>query len=95
MLKLHPRSVRLRQLVAPAFVSSVVILSALSVWWSPALWMLLPVIAAYGALSFLFAIKLSRRGGDWRLMPAISLAFLVIHCAWGSSFLAGLLRRPR
>jgi succinoglycan biosynthesis protein ExoA len=95
MLKLHPRSVRVRQLVAPAFVSSIVILSVLGLWWSPAWWMLAAVLAAYVALALFFALKLARREGDGRLLPVISLAFLVVHCAWGGSFLFGLVRPPR
>jgi succinoglycan biosynthesis protein ExoA len=95
MLKLHPRSVRVRQLVAPAFVSSIIILSAAGVWWRPAWWMLAAVLAAYCALALFFALKLARKGGDLRLMPAVSLAFLVVHCVWGGSFLLGLIRPPR
>ncbi|MEA2176419.1 MAG: hypothetical protein QOD00_4011 [Blastocatellia bacterium] len=95
MLKLHPRSVRVRQLVAPAFVSSIIILGALGGWWRPAWWMLAAVVAAYCALSLLFAARLSRKAGDWKLLPVISLAFSVVHLAWGGSFLLGLVRAPR
>lgn len=95
MIKLHPRSIRWRQLVAPAFVSANVFLSALSLWWPPALWILAAVVVPYTLLSLLFAFQLSRRAGDLRLMPLISAAFFVIHAAWGSSFLLGLVRSPR
>jgi hypothetical protein len=95
MLKLHPRSVRMRQLVAPAFVSSVVILSVAGLWWSLAWWMLAAVLAAYFALSLFFALRLARREGDGKLLPLIALAFLVVHCAWGGNFLFGLVRPPR
>ncbi|HEV7860132.1 MAG TPA: glycosyltransferase family 2 protein [Pyrinomonadaceae bacterium] len=95
MLKLHPRSVRVRQLVAPAFVSSIVILSVLGLWLSLAWWMLTAMLAAYFGLSLFFALRLARRESDTRLLPLISLAFLVVHCAWGGSFLVGLLRPPR
>jgi glycosyltransferase involved in cell wall biosynthesis len=95
MLKLHPRSVRARQLVAPAFVSSIFILSLLGFWRSPAWWMLAALLAAYSALASFFAWRLARKGDDMKLLPLTALAFLVVHVSWGGSFLLGLLRPPR
>lgn len=95
MVKLHPRSIRWRQLVAPAFVSSLLLLPVLGLWWTPALWAWLMIVGLYFALALYFAFKLSRRDHMLSLILPISLAFLVIHTAWGSSFLLGLLRAPR
>lgn len=95
MVKRHPRSLRVRQLVAPLFVVALVASLALSLWWHPALFALSLVIVPYSVLALFFAFNLSRRGGDWRLFPAIACAFLLIHLAWGSSFLTGLIHSPR
>lgn len=95
MVKLHPRSIRLRQLVAPAFVSSLVLLPVLGLWWTPAWWAMLMIVGMYAALALYFAFKLSRRARMPSLILPISLVFLVIHTAWGSSFLLGLVRAPR
>jgi succinoglycan biosynthesis protein ExoA len=95
MVKLNPRSLRMRQMVAPAFVLSIVSLTLLGLWWRLAWLALLLVLTPYLALSVFFAFKLSRRAGDWRLLPAIVLAFLIIHIMWGSSFLAGLIHAPQ
>lgn len=95
MVKLNPRSLRLRQLVAPAFVLSIVSLILVGLWWRLAFAGLLLVLAPYVALASFFAFKLSRRAGDWRLLPSIFLAFLIIHLAWGSSFLTGLIYSPQ
>lgn len=96
MIKLHPRSVRLRQMVAPAFVLSLLFLSGLSFWWAvPSLLLLGAIVFAYTALAVLFAFKLARREHDPGLIPAISFAFLIIHITWGSSFLLGLIRSPK
>lgn len=95
MVKRHPRSLRLRQLAAPLFVLSLVVLTALSVWRLLALEALLLVLVPYLALALFFAAKLSRRASDWRLLPAIVWAFLIIHIAWGSSFLLGLIHSPK
>ncbi|HYE66072.1 MAG TPA: glycosyltransferase family 2 protein [Pyrinomonadaceae bacterium] len=95
MVKLHPRSIRWRQLVAPAFIASIVLFVALSFWHPLALWALLLILGAYASLAILFALQLSRRSFDFRLVALIPLAFLIIHGAWGSSFLLGLVRSPR
>jgi glycosyltransferase involved in cell wall biosynthesis len=95
MVKLNPRSLRVRQLVAPAFVLSIVSLTLLGLWWPLAFAGLLLVLTPYAALALFFAGKLSRRANDWRLLPAIALAFLIIHIAWGSSFLTGLVYSPQ
>lgn len=95
MIKMHPRSIRLRQMVAPAFVAALLVLGAVGVWWTPALWLLLgAVVAPYAALSLFFALKLARRAGELSLLPLLSLAFFVIHTTWGASFLLGLLHSP-
>lgn len=95
MLKLNPRSLRLRQLVAPLFVVALVSLTALSLLSRLALFALLAVVVPYAALAAFFAFKLSRKAGDWRLLPLIAFAFLIIHTAWGSSFLLGLFHSPQ
>lgn len=94
MVKLHPRSLRWRQVVAPLFVVALIVLTALSVWRRLALAALPLVVVPYVALAVFFAYKLSRREGDWRLLPAIAGAFLIMHLSWGSSFLAGLIHSP-
>jgi glycosyltransferase involved in cell wall biosynthesis len=96
MVKLHPRSLRWRHLVAPAFVMSVLGSAAVGFWWRPAWWLgLLCVVLPYALLSLLCAFRLARRAGELSLMPIISFIFLVIHTTWGGSFLLGLLRAPR
>ncbi|MDT5159237.1 MAG: hypothetical protein QOH51_3594 [Acidobacteriota bacterium] len=95
MVKLHPRSIRLRQLVAPAFVCALVVTGALGLWLAPARWLLALVIIAYAALAFASALQLARREGEWKLLPLVPISFLLIHLAWGSGFLLGLLRAPR
>lgn len=106
MIKLHPRSLRLRQMVAPVFVMALVLLSVLSLWLKAAPVLLAAMMFAYLSLSTIFAFKLARRRrgagvseasrARWPLLvPAIALAFFIIHTAWGSSFLVGLAHSPR
>ena len=95
MVKLHPRSLRPRQLVAPAFVASVASTALLGFWWSPAWWLLLLAVVPYTLLSLFCAFRLARRGRDLSLMPLIAIIFPVLHVAWGTSFWLGLIRAPR
>jgi cellulose synthase/poly-beta-1,6-N-acetylglucosamine synthase-like glycosyltransferase len=92
MVKLHPRSLRWRHLVAPAFVIALMSLSALSLFWRPFLWLLLPMLSLYALLSLACAAHLARRTQELKLIPIIPLAFVLIHLVWGSGFLLGLLR---
>jgi hypothetical protein len=95
MVKLHPRSLRWRHLVAPAFVAGVASTALLGFWWRPAWWLLAAALLPYAALSLYCAFRLARRVRDMSLLPFISLVFLVLHVSWGSSFWLGLIRAPR
>lgn len=95
MLKGNPRSVRLRQMVAPAFVLALLVSGAAGLVWPPALLLLLLVVAAYALLASAFAVKLALKGRDFRLAFLIPLAFFVIHTTWGSGFLLSFLKPPR
>jgi succinoglycan biosynthesis protein ExoA len=90
MVKLHPRSIKLRHLVAPAFVASLVALGALSPAWSPLVWLLLAIIIAYSSLALFFAALLARRSGAFDLLLPLILSFAAIHLCWGTGFILGL-----
>lgn len=91
MLKLHPRSIKLRQLISPVFVLTIITLSLLGVWLTPALWLLGVVLVAYASLALFSASQLRRRDKDVRLLLFIPASFFLIHLGWGLGFLRGLL----
>ncbi len=102
MLKMHPRSIKLRQMIAPAFVLSILFLSLLGAFWSPALWLLLAILVAYAGLAILSAFQQTRTENQQAgkenglvLVGLIAIVFTVIHIAWGSSFLLSMLRPSR
>lgn len=95
MVKLHPASIRLRQVVAPAFVCALVGLSLLGLVWRPAWVALLCVLVAYAALAVWFGFKSAAKRGETSLALPVALVFFVIHVTWGSSFLGGLMRSSR
>lgn len=96
MIKLHPRSIKVRHLVAPLFVVSVLLFGVLGFLWRPLWWALAAELVIYFLLGFAFAYQAVRNQPNrlkvWLVMPML---FLTIHVAWGASFLFGLLGRPR
>ncbi len=95
MLRLHPRSLRARQLVAPLFVLA---LGAGALAALAAAVGLLPRVAAlplallsasYLAAASLVSLALAARHG-WRLLPRLLAVFPTLHLAWGLGFLAAI-----
>ena len=84
VLRLHPRSLRLRQVVPPVGVVGVAAGLAIGTRWRPAL----VVPAAY-----VTAVAATTRSARHRARTAGVLA--VIHVAWTAGLLRGLVRRPR
>ena len=87
MIRLHPTSVKLRHVVAPAFVLSLIVLGVASVLWTPARWLLLVDVLLY--LVAALAASWRTRIGFIRfqslfLMPVV---FGTIHLSWGMSFI--------
>lgn len=91
MIRQRPRSMKLRQLVAPAFVASVVLLTALG-FWRNAFWGLLALeLGVYLLAAFGFAVSATRKHREsFSLVPSMALAFFTIHFSWGTSFFWGL-----
>ena len=90
-LRLHPDSVRMRQLVAPAFVTSLVMSAAAAPWIGA--WATAPALA-YGVANLLASSRVATRrlGRGSIYLPFI---FAVIHIAWGGGFLLGAVRRSQ
>jgi glycosyltransferase involved in cell wall biosynthesis len=91
MIQMHPRSVRLRHLVAPLFVFSLFAAGLLGLVHRGFLPLFLLVISSYLFCSLLAALSIARRKG-WRYFPLLPVAFAVMHFGWGFGFLLGLVR---
>lgn len=89
-LLLHPGSLRWRQAVAPAFVISL-LATPLFVHWLGLLGLI--HLMLYAAANLTASVLVARQHG-WGLLPFFPLIFLLIHCSWGSGFLAGTLYWP-
>ncbi len=93
MIRLHPRSTRLRHLVAPLFVASILVLSVAGIFWKPAWWLLLVEVVTYLVCALLAGLQAAKRSHEGLAMAlAMPLIFATIHLSWGSSFLLRLLR---
>ena len=91
MVKLHPRSIRLRHSIAPAFVVSLVALALAGLVWQAAWWLLLVELSVYLLLALGGGWQAARRlGGDLAPALVMPLVFATIHLTWGSSFLISL-----
>jgi succinoglycan biosynthesis protein ExoA len=87
VLKMHPESARLRQIVPPLAVGALGIATVLSVRWRA---FRLP-LAAYGVVSVVAARRsVGRHGGDTCL---VSILFPTIHVSWAAGLAAASVTR--
>jgi succinoglycan biosynthesis protein ExoA len=94
MIRLQPRSIKLRHVVAPAFVLSLIVLAVTSFIWTPARWLLLFEAGVY-SVAALAAGWHATRGTATRslgLVMLMPLVFVTIHLTWGISFLIRISR---
>jgi len=88
--QMHPGQMRLRHFVPPAFVLALLVSSGLAAS-GRAGWFLGALAAAYLVCSMVASLALSPKVG-WTLMPAMPVAFAIIHVGYGAGFLYGLIR---
>jgi glycosyltransferase involved in cell wall biosynthesis len=94
MLKLHPTSVRLRQVVAPLFVVWICLTLLTGFLWNTPLWLLVATVSVYLLVALSCSATLSIKNGNIRTFIILPLVFMTIHFSWGSGFLLGLAKRP-
>ena len=91
MIRLRPGSIKVRHMVAPIFVLSLIGLGVASFFWSPARWLLFCDLAIYLLATMVAAWHATNRSGLgalWFFMPPV---FATIHLTWGLSFLLYLI----
>jgi succinoglycan biosynthesis protein ExoA len=88
MIKLQPRSTKLRHLVAPLFVVSLLVLGIVGIVWKPAWWLLLVEVVTYLICALLAGLQAAKKSSDGLAMVLVMpLIFATIHLTWGFSFL--------
>ena len=91
VMQKHPRQMSLRQFVPFLFVVSLVMSAALFPFFITGKLVLPLVAGSYLIANAAASILIARRKG-WRLLLLLPLTFAILHLAFGSGFLAGLIR---
>ena len=92
MVLLQPRSIKLRHLVAPLFVLSILLLGLLGFAWRPAWLLLLLEATVYAFAALLAGVHAAMRSGSGLgLAVVMPFIFATIHLTWGANFLARLI----
>lgn len=90
MVKLHPESIKLRQLIPPLFVLSLPVLAVLSLLFPVVGWLLLALVIFYLVVIVSGALQSASRAQELKLALYLPVIFVVIHFCWGTGFVVGL-----
>jgi hypothetical protein len=100
VLQKHPRQMRFRQFVPPAFV--VGLLTVLGLWLASAApvgqclvswgWIPLAIVGGSYALANLGASTVAAAKRGWKHFPLLPLVYAILHLSYGLGFLMGLLK---
>ena len=94
MIRLHPGSIRMRHLVAPLFVLSLLLLAAAGMVWHAAWWVLLAEVIVYLLASLAAGTQATTNAKASPLMILLMPpVFATIHLTWGTSFLYRMLNK--
>lgn len=90
VLQKHPRQMRPRQFVPPAFVFALLV-SICTIFMIPwGIWLYAFIAGAYLLVNLIASILTAWKRG-WRHLPALPLIFSILHVSYGLGFLTGLL----
>jgi len=92
VLAQHPRSLRLRHIVAPGFVAALAGGALAGAVARPARRLWAAIIGSYLLANGLASLRQASREG-WTLLPRLPLVFACMHLAWGSGFWRSALGR--
>ena len=87
MLKRYPHTLRWRQALPPLFVLSLFMLIVLSLFFVPAVYLLLAQIFMYFAVLTLAGLKIAFEKRKPFLSIGLPLAISAMHLSWGTGFL--------
>lgn len=91
VMQKHPRQMRARQFVPPAFVAGLFGSATLGLLWRPVWGLLALVLALYALADAGASLSLGRDSGP-RYVPRLLIIHPILHLSYGLGFLAGLLR---
>jgi glycosyltransferase involved in cell wall biosynthesis len=91
VMQKHPRQMQLRQFAPPLFVAALLVALLLLPILPAAGYVLGFIAGAYAAAAIAASILLAGKNG-WQLLAVLPITFAILHLAYGSGFLIGLLR---
>ncbi|MBN1120865.1 MAG: glycosyltransferase family 2 protein [Anaerolineae bacterium] len=91
VIQKHPMQARPRQFAPLLFVLSLISGIVLAVFVPVVRILLIALIVAY-ILANLTASLITAQRADWRLLPLLPVAFVILHISYGLGFLIGLIR---
>lgn len=91
VLQKHPGQMKLRQFVPALFVIALVILLVNAPIFLVSKVLLSALLLAYTLASIMASVFAARKFG-WRLFPQLPIVFAIVHLAYGSGFIFGLLK---
>ncbi len=90
VIKMHPVSIKIRHLVAPAFISGIILCVILGFWYVDFFIFSGIMLSAY-IIASIFASFIAMRKSDWWTIFLLPVLFLLLHSSWGTGFLWSLL----
>ena len=91
VMQKHPLQMQLRQFVPALFIIALGALLTTAPFLVVNQWLLLATLIAYTVLCLAASVSAAAKT-DWRLLPLLPIAFTIIHFAYGSGFLLGLIK---
>ncbi|HVQ38830.1 MAG TPA: glycosyltransferase family 2 protein [Pyrinomonadaceae bacterium] len=92
VMQKHPLQMRLRQLAPAGFVLALLVSILLAPFSLASRLVSISLLALYLTVNLGASILVCVRKAEWKLLPSIPLAYAVIHFAYGTGFLIGLVR---
>lgn len=91
VLQKHPRQMRLRQFVPPAFVLALAAGMMSALWWAPGRILLILLVATHLLANLVVSVQLAarHRAAQTFILPVV---FATLHLSYGAGFLIGLIR---
>jgi glycosyltransferase involved in cell wall biosynthesis len=87
MIRRYPRTLRWRQALPPLFVSSLLVLIVLSLWFVPVKFLLAVQALSYFGVLILAGLILAAKERKLFLALGLPAAIATMHFAWGAGFL--------
>ena len=91
MLRRYPHTLRLRQLLPPTFVLSILVFLILSLLAPIAGWLLIGMVGVYSLTLFVAGVINSIQEKEVANILGLPLAIATMHSSWGSAFLWSLI----